>query len=110
MPRNNKAFTLLELMIVIAIIGILAAVAIPAFQDKKARDAQTQVVFTKETSKYAAQELMNELYPNVEVSVSCSDATTCYANLGGDTANNLVLLQCSVRTTIKKPTCLIVER
>lgn len=33
MFKNNKAFTLIELMIAVAIVGILSAIALPAYQD-----------------------------------------------------------------------------
>jgi len=39
--RNSKGFTLIELMIVVAIIAILAAIAIPAYQDYVARSQIT---------------------------------------------------------------------
>ena len=42
--RNQKGFTLIELMIVIAIIGILAAIAVPQFSKYRARSFNTQAI------------------------------------------------------------------
>ena len=42
--RNNRGFTLIELMIVIAIIGILASVAIPAYETYTKRSQFTEVI------------------------------------------------------------------
>lgn len=56
MKSMQKGFTLIELMIVVAIIGILAAVAIPAYQDYTVRSKVSELIVAGASVKSAISE------------------------------------------------------
>ena len=56
MKKVQQGFTLIELMIVVAIIGILAAVAIPAYQDYTARAQMSEAMTLASGLKTAVTE------------------------------------------------------
>jgi len=78
--QMQKGFTLIELMIVVAIIGILAAVALPAYQDYTVRAKMSEVVLAAGSCKTAVTEYLqsNQGFPLAATGFGCTSSATKY--------------------------------
>ncbi|MBH6194773.1 pilin [Neisseria meningitidis] len=77
MNTLQKGFTLIELMIVIAIVGILAAVALPAYQDYTARAQVSEAILLAEGQKSAVTEyyLNHGIWPSNNTSAGVATSS-----------------------------------
>jgi type IV pilus assembly protein PilA len=85
MKRIQRGFTLIELMIVVAIIGILAAIAIPAYQDYTIRAQVSEGLNLAAAAKAA----ISESYLNTGVAPA-DRPTAGMSNAPGDTQGKYV--------------------
>lgn len=101
MKHVQKGFTLIELMIVVAIIGILAAIALPAYQDYTIRAKVTEGLVLADGLKPVVADnaangtaaavggLFAGMPTNAAGTTPCSAAGTCSLNGGGGISRNV---------------------
>lgn len=112
MKAIQKGFTLIELMIVIAIIGILAVIALPAYQDYTARAQVSEAFALAEGQKAAVVEYYADkgAYPSSNAAAGVADKakiTGKYVNevaIGGKGVITATMKEKNVNAAISKKT------
>ena len=113
MKAIQKGFTLIELMIVIAIIGILAVVALPAYQDYTARAQVSEALTLAEGQKSAVTEYRSDrgAWPttNTEAGVASSISGKYVASVqvGADGIITATMKSAGVNNDIKGKTLIL---
>ena len=82
MKRVQQGFTLIELMIVVAIVGILAAIALPAYQDYVIRSKMSEGVAAAAACKTSISEYVStkNAWPTNADTAGCSTLKTTYVS------------------------------
>jgi type IV pilus assembly protein PilA len=92
----QKGFTLIELMIVVAIIGILAAVALPAYQDYTVRAKMSEVILAASQCRTS----ITEIVQSGSGSLPAADGWGCESSTAGGSSKYVALVSTSATGVI----------